>query len=201
MFTSRAEHRLALRCDNVVDRLLETSRRIGLLSGAETARLEARRTAAREMHKLLQHNRLHRTTLRAILRRDAREAPVLEELPGGGDLRRAFWTRLREAGLLSLPGRLIDDAVFQVVNDLRYRGYIEKQDRLLREQAHLEAMEIPGDFPYHLHPQISFEARDKLRRIKPSTMAQASRIDGVRASDLSLLAILVQRYRRVVNSR
>ncbi len=194
MFTSRAEHRLALRCDNVVERLVSRAREAGLLCRQEMERLEARARLASQLRNILKTNKIHTHKLQAILRgRDDTEAgaPSVDPTEGLELIARQV---LEHSGD-RLPDRLVDDAVQQVVHDLRYEGYIRKQERYLKEQLHLEALEIPDDFPYDAHPQISHEAREKLSRMRPATLGQAARIDGVRSGDLTLLSVLVRRYR------
>jgi tRNA uridine 5-carboxymethylaminomethyl modification enzyme len=82
-----------------------------------------------------------------------------------------------------------------VLNSLFYVGYISKQQRLLAEAAHLDELEIPEDFDYRTERSLSTEAREKLERMRPENLGQASRIDGVRAGDLAVLSVLVRRWR------
>ncbi len=84
-------------------------------------------------------------------------------------------------------------ARFEVEVSLKYEGYIRRQNKQLREQDHLEALEIPEDFDYSRCVHLSAEAREKLGRIQPPTLGVASRIDGVRSADLAILSVLVRR--------
>ena len=77
---------------------------------------------------------------------------------------------------------------------MKYSGYIRKQERLLRNQAHLEHLNCPIDFDYLGIAAISHEAREKLHRMRPATLGQASRIDGVRAADLAVLTVHLRRW-------
>lgn len=79
---------------------------------------------------------------------------------------------------------------------VKYQGYIDRQARDVQALADLEARRIPRDFAYETITALSKEAREKLRVKRPETLAQASRIAGVRASDLSILAVYVERARR-----
>jgi len=200
MFTSRAEHRLALRCDNAETRLLGTARELGLLPAQEVARLEARSEARSTAMALLEGWRLRdpaggaTTTAGALLQRpDFDLEAVLGGEIGGSRLHDEF------VAAVTIPGEeLMSEAVvFDVVNSLIYGGYIRKQERLLSEAAHLDQLEIPEDFPYGEAASISLEAREKLIRMRPANLGQASRIDGVRAGDLAILSVLVRRHRDV----
>jgi tRNA uridine 5-carboxymethylaminomethyl modification enzyme len=85
---------------------------------------------------------------------------------------------------------------FEIENEIKYAGYVRKQERLLRQQQRLEGLVCPRDFDYGTLHALSFEAREKLNRFRPETIAQASRIDGVRAGDLAVLVIHARRHAR-----
>ena len=82
----------------------------------------------------------------------------------------------------------------EIANEVKYSGYIRKQERILRNQAHLEHLSCPPDFDYLGIAAISHEAREKLDRMRPATLGQASRIDGVRAGDLAILTVHLRRW-------
>ncbi|MFO7609247.1 MAG: hypothetical protein R6X35_08630, partial [Candidatus Krumholzibacteriia bacterium] len=86
-------------------------------------------------------------------------------------------------------------ALAQVENSVRYEGYIRKHGKLLQNQEHLGNLDLPSDLDYCGVTALSFEAREKLARVRPATLGQASRIDGVRAGDLAVLAVVVRRLR------
>ncbi|MDO9171377.1 MAG: hypothetical protein Q7W29_06055, partial [bacterium] len=102
---------------------------------------------------------------------------------------------LPAAGEPTLPARLVEEALLQAAVDLRYEGYIAKQDKLLARQDHLGNLELPEDLPYAGMTTLSKESREKLARLRPANLGQASRIDGVRASDLAVLSVLARRWR------
>jgi tRNA uridine 5-carboxymethylaminomethyl modification enzyme len=87
------------------------------------------------------------------------------------------------------------EALAEVVNEVKYSGYIRRQDRMLRKQVHLDALECPPDMDFGAITALSVEAREKLQRFRPETLGQAARIDGVRAGDLAVLSVHVQRAR------
>ncbi|MFN2371491.1 MAG: hypothetical protein ABR506_10130, partial [Candidatus Krumholzibacteriia bacterium] len=86
-------------------------------------------------------------------------------------------------------------ALAQVENSVRYEGYIRKHGKLLQNQEHLGNLDLPSDLDYRGVTALSVEAREKLARVRPATLGQASRIDGVRAGDLAVLAVVVRRHR------
>jgi tRNA uridine 5-carboxymethylaminomethyl modification enzyme len=79
--------------------------------------------------------------------------------------------------------------------EVKYRGYIDRQDRAVRTVQDLETHRIPGDFCYAGIAGLSAEARQKLIEKRPETVGQASRIDGVRAADLSILMVRLEVHR------
>jgi tRNA uridine 5-carboxymethylaminomethyl modification enzyme len=98
------------------------------------------------------------------------------------------------AGEPQLPPRLTAEALLQAAVDLRYEGYISKQDKLLARQDHLGNLDLPEDLPYAAMTTLSKESREKLARLRPANLGQAARIDGVRASDLAVLSVLARRW-------
>jgi tRNA uridine 5-carboxymethylaminomethyl modification enzyme len=102
---------------------------------------------------------------------------------------------------LAGPGEDADPALDTYIESaVKYRGYIERQDRAVRSMQDLESRRIPNDFSFHELPGLSAEARQKLGEKRPETIGQASRIAGVRAADLSILAVHLERYRRAAGT-
>jgi tRNA uridine 5-carboxymethylaminomethyl modification enzyme len=204
MFTSRAEHRLHLRCDNAEDRLLETAESLGLLPGPDLELLRERRRARSDLLAKLPAWRVsdpdtgQRLPASEMLRRPQVDLEALQ-VDGpeggasslGGRLLREIGEALGSRGDEHLVGRLVED----VLNTIKYQGYIEKQDRALREIDHLDALEIPDGLPVASLMALSAEAREKIGRMRPATLGQASRIDGVRAGDLAVLTVAIRRHR------
>ncbi len=203
MFTSRAEHRLDLRCDNAENRLRHHAQRIGLLPQAELDRLDARAAARQRMLARLASWRTDdpgggpACTAADLLRRPGVTLPELASLArDGSDLLRGL-DRDIAAGLDPVADAdLVVGLREDVVNHIKYEGYIRKQDRALADLAHLDALAIPEDLPIAEAGALSREAREKLVRMRPGTLGQASRIDGVRAADLAVLTVLIRRHRQ-----
>ncbi len=200
MFTSRAEHRLHLRCDNAEDRLTDLALELGLLSGRARNLLKARRVFVRGMNDLLQ-----KTSVFAKEKGMHLMAANCLRFPGMGlgDLKNEiqasddFWSGIeyqyRSLKEISSSPHLLAGAEAQVVNDIKYDGYIAKHNRLLRNRNHLDQFELPPTMDYKSFTSLSFEAREKLDRIRPATLGQAGRIDGVRAGDLAVLTVYLKK--------
>ena len=200
MFTSRAEHRLHLRCDNAEDRLTDLAMELGLLSGQAGKLLLARREFVRGFDDLLQ-----KTSVFVKEKGIRLMAADYLRFPGTGlrDLKKEvqapdeFWSGIeyqyRTLKEVSSSPHLLSGAENQVENDIKYDGYIAKHNRLLRNREHLDKFELPPTMDYKSLTSLSFEAREKLDRIRPATLGQAGRIDGVRAGDLAVLTVYMKK--------
>jgi tRNA uridine 5-carboxymethylaminomethyl modification enzyme len=170
MFTSRAEHRLILRQDNAIFRMLPFARRIGILDRSETDRAERLvQDIAAEMQRL-------RTTaasghsLAALLRR----------------------TEIEYADLPST--RALDRKVIEQVEILtKYDGYISRENQQIERMRALESQVIPVWLDYDKVAALRFECREKLKLIRPESLGQASRISGVTPADIAILAVVIKR--------
>ena len=200
MFTSRAEHRLHLRCDNAEDRLTDLALELGLLTSQAEKLLTARREFVRGFNDLLQKTSVFaKEKGMRLMAADYLRFPGL----GLGDLKKEvqapdeFWSGIeyqhRTLKEVSSSPHLLAGAENQVENDIKYDGYIAKHNRLLRNREHLDKFELPATMDYKSLTSLSFEAREKLDRIRPATLGQAGRIDGVRAGDLAVLTVYLKK--------
>ena len=168
MFTSRAEYRLLLRHDNADRRLTPLGRRIGLVSDPDWERLERKERGIAELTNALRGYRHEGDTLEVWLRRTATQ---WEELVG--------W----------FPGlaRFAPEVATQVTLEAKYSGYIDRQAAQVERFQRLESKPIPAHFDYAAVPQLRHEAREKLARIRPASLGQATRISGICPADLAVL--------------
>jgi tRNA uridine 5-carboxymethylaminomethyl modification enzyme len=189
MMTSRSEHRLHLRQDNADRRLTPIGREIGLVddyrwkcfeeklnkfdSGMEF--LKSKRIKANE-----KTNHLLEEAGQSILKKD--QALTLAEIWSRPSSNFDLIKKLEP----NLPEDLLE---FEIETEIKYAGYVTRQDSQVEKLNTLDNKQIPDSFDYQKLNHISSEAREKLTRIKPQTIGQASKIDGVRSADINVLLI------------
>jgi len=196
MFTSRAEYRTLLRQDNADLRLTEKGYEIGL---ASDERVEAVRKKKRETEEIIA--KLNATKLTPDEINPALEAigtaPIREKIAVAQLLRRPQISidQLLEASpvVTELLAEYENDSVQQAEINLKYDSYIEKEMLLVEKMNKLENLAIVDNFNYDGVTSLSFEGREKLKRTRPSTIGQASRISGVSPSDISVLMLYIGR--------
>jgi len=196
LFTSRSEFRLLLRQDNALRRLAPLAERLGLLSAAEW-RVAARRFE--EEQEVLRVARLTTITPAAAAAVLADTGTTLGEPERVASVARRPGVSLR--ALLEAAGVTVaadDAAVVSAAIDLKYEGYLEREREAAARLAELAAFALPGDLPYLELQSLATEARQKLDRIRPTSLAQAARIPGVSPSDLHNLVVETARWRRRV---
>jgi tRNA uridine 5-carboxymethylaminomethyl modification enzyme len=170
MFTSRAEFRLLLRHDNADRRLTPLAFDIGLADRRRVDRLQAKCAEVERYAGLLETTRFEGVSLAQRLRRPETE-----------------WADL--ASLCPELAAVSDDAVSQIVCDAKYAGYIARQEVDVERQRRLAAKRIPQGFEYDRIVHLRAEAREKLGRIRPINLAQASRVSGITPADIALLMV------------
>ena len=187
MFTARAEYRLRLRHDTADERLTARAREIGLQGGEAMARLE-RKLGLRDALSALWQDRRVRTS-------DAQAFPSLEKHVGKtcADALRDPLVPLADIQALEAPFREFPPAICTAAElEIRYSHYIDAQDRRVDRMKRMDGALIPPDFDYDAIPGLSMESRQKLKEIRPTTIGQASRISGLRNSDVMLLVVYVR---------
>jgi tRNA uridine 5-carboxymethylaminomethyl modification enzyme len=199
MFTSRAEHRILLRQDNADQRLTPIGRRLGLATVDREDRMLRRRDAISDARSYLkgravtpdavngyleavgtspidQAERLEKLALRPQVELSA----LLEHIGLTGEIRQG-------------PG--VESTIRLAEIELKYEGYLERENETVRKMEQLESWRVPADFDFGGVTNISLEAREKLAKIQPQNLGQASRISGVSPADLSVLMVLLKRHR------
>ncbi len=173
MFTSRAEYRLLLRPDNADRRLIPVAQRLGLVDAPRGQQLEAKEQQIRRTAGLLEATRCGPVTLAKMLRQpEVTWEEVASYLPE----------------LAATPR----EVAVQVVYDVKYAGYIARQQIEIDRQERLVARRIPATLDYQGVPHLRAEAREKLARVCPANLAQAARISGITPADLTVLMVYLE---------
>jgi tRNA uridine 5-carboxymethylaminomethyl modification enzyme len=170
MMTSRSEYRLLLRQDNADLRLTPLGYELGLVS-------ETRHNAVTAKYKAVEDEiqRLEKLRLTAMLRRPEMTYADLDD-----------------------PERppLLEEITEQVEIQVKYEGYLRRQKAMMKEMSHMENRELPSDIDYHSIKGLRIEAREKLARVRPGNLGQASRVSGVNPADLTALMIWLRGQER-----
>lgn len=195
MLTSRSEYRLLLRQDNADERLTPIGRKIGLIDDEQFARFNKKQELIRD-----EKTRLEGLKIPATAENNQILAKYEEHLDRG----------IRASELLKRPNitykvlKELDDStrVLNVPKDVyeqidvmvKYDGYIKRQQEQVDQAGKLEKFKIPEDIDYSTIDHISSETKEKLAKIKPKTLAQASRIGGVKPADISILMVMLDKH-------
>lgn len=196
MFTSRAEFRTILRQDNADLRLTEASFRMGLASQERMDGVLLKREQTEQIKKTLQEFSIEPAELNSFLE-SIDSAPIQQKQKASQVLLRPNIS-LQEL-IAAVPrlemamNKFRTESLEQAEIQLKYDVYIEKEKELVGRMNQMENLEIPETFDYTKVAAISNEAREKLKRIRPRTLGQASRISGINPSDVQILMVYMGR--------
>ena len=177
MFTSRAEYRLLLREDNADQRLTPAGRELGLVDDERWAAFQAKYDAVASEQRRLEGKSANGTKAAALLKRPEFAYAEVADVVGHSEALDAMHEELRE------------QVELQVEVQAKYAGYIDRQQREIEKHAKQETLRLPEDIDYERVDGLSNEARQKLVAARPATLGQASRLEGMTPSAVSLILV------------
>ncbi len=197
MFTSRAEYRTLLRQDNADLRLTERSFQMGLASAERMSRVERKKERSGRLIAFFKKTSFEPNEINPILTavgsREVRQSDKLFKVFSRPKITMDHMLQLDEVKTYVAKEAFEDEVLEQAEIEVKYSGYIEKEKGNAEKLQRLEGVKIPGDLDYGNLASLSFEAREKLSKIRPANISQASRISGVSPSDISVLLVYLGR--------
>ena len=195
MFTSRAEYRLLLRQDNADIRLTGKSHKMGLADETRLKNVELKIKASNELEEYLKSTSLKPGIINPILA-SIDSSAVDQAYRASQILTRPNITLDKLSEIDFIRDKTVEfseEVKEQAEINIKYKGYIEKEKENVAKLNRLETIKIPGDFDYSKIGSLSSEAKQKLSKVQPKTIAQAARISGVSPSDINVLLIYLGR--------
>jgi len=196
MFTSRAEYRILLRQDNADTRLTEKSFQLGLADKKRYELLLNKTKQIDELRRILDEISLTPSEVNTFL--EASGTSIISQKQRISNLLLRPQVSIKELKKYVPKERLnLESYEIEVIEAteilIKYEGYILKESEIADKLSRLEDVRLKPDFDYHALQSLSYEAREKLTKIKPSSLGQASRISGISPSDISVLAVFLGR--------
>jgi tRNA uridine 5-carboxymethylaminomethyl modification enzyme len=191
MFTSRAEYRITLRQDNADERLTPKGFELGLASRERMQLLEEKQQATHRLLHFFENNNIETETANSILEEKS-ASPITEKQRFKRFLLRPEISVSDIRGFLEphiSVEQYTEEALQAAENYIKYESYLKKEQEMAEKLQRLEEIKIPESFDFHKLNSLSKEAREKLHKIRPATLGQASRISGVNPADISVLLV------------
>lgn len=192
LLTSRAEYRLLLRHDNADLRLTEIGHEIGLISDERYERFLAKQNAIEAEKERLQKTRIKPTAEVQAMLKEIGSGELKDGILAADLLRRPEITYDKIAQIVSRETIVTDEIAEQVEIQIKYEGYIQKSNLQVEKMKRMEDKKIPENIDYDAISGLATEALEKLKKIEPLSIAQASRISGVNPADISILLVYIE---------
>ncbi|MCD2253953.1 tRNA uridine-5-carboxymethylaminomethyl(34) synthesis enzyme MnmG [Listeria marthii] len=192
LLTSRAEYRLLLRHDNADLRLTEIGHEIGLISDERYERFLAKQSAIEAEKERLQKTRIKPTAEVQAMLKEIGSGELKDGILAADLLRRPEITYDKIAQIVSRETFVTDEIAEQVEIQVKYEGYIQKSNLQVEKMKRMEDKKIPENIDYNAISGLATEALEKLKKIEPLSIAQASRISGVNPADISILLVYIE---------
>ncbi len=197
MFTSRAEYRTLLRQDNADKRLSPMGYKLGLISSQRMKTLDNKIKKTKSVKEYLYSTSFDMKSANYLLS-SLDEVPVKQtdkfsKLLARPNIKRKDIKNLNPLKKYLIKEKISDEILEQAEIDIKYSGYIEKEKRNVEKLIRLRNIKIPEKFNFNELSSLSFEAKEKLNKIRPQTLDQASRISGIKPSDISVLLVSMGR--------
>jgi tRNA uridine 5-carboxymethylaminomethyl modification enzyme len=197
MFTSRAEYRTLLRQDNADIRLTEKSFKIGLAKKERYDRVKQKQEEVESFVKFFNETSFELDEVNKILK-SVNYEPVpqkgkIDKIYSRPNVKQQDIRKLTSVESYIKANKLDNEVLDQTEIQIKYKGYIEKEKANADKLQRLEDIKIPDNFDYDPLASLSHEAKEKLNKIRPSTLSQASRISGINPSDISVLLVKMGR--------
>jgi len=195
LFTSRSEFRLSIRQDNALRRLAPIAMELGLYDAREHMVVERRLAAEHEARRVAETTSIAPAQAAPVLQR-AGSRPLEHAVRVAEVARRQGVSLLDLFRAVGVAAELPGDAVVSTELELKYAGYFERERTQADRLRRMGAFPLDDRLPYESMHSLSFEARQKLARLKPRTLAQAASVPGVSPTDLQNLVIEIEKRRR-----
>ncbi len=190
MFTSSAEFRLLLRQDNADLRLMEKGWRLGLVDEKTFRKTERKKEEIAELEEKIKKAKIEADVFNERFKNLTK--PIVKKQKAADLLKRPE-IKLSELLPLITEKSYLPSAINEVEYNIKYQGYVQRQQQQVAKFKQLESKKLPQDIDYGKIEALSAESREKLTKIKPQSLGQAARISGVKPADLTVLMIYLEK--------